>query len=80
MLPKIDPEELTQLSLPPAIRSMSLSALLPPPPPLTIRKYEPSVLSQAWMAQVVWGVVYSRNEQLHDAHAVRLVQIMQLDD
>jgi hypothetical protein len=28
--------------------------------------------------QVLWGVIYSRTQELHDAKAVRLVQIMQI--
>jgi len=77
---KVSVGQLASPTVPEAIQSMSLAGLLPPPPPIALRHYQPSEHSNAWMTQVIWGIIYSRNQDLHDARAVRLVQILQLDD
>ena len=75
------PAEQLQASSPPAaLQTISLAAVLPPHPPLAVHRYLPNEHSETWMTQVVWGVVYSRNQQLHDARAVRLVQIVRFEE
>ena len=61
-------------------RVTMLSAVLPRPPPLTLRRYEANESAHAWLAQVAWGLVYSASPHLFEATAVRLVQIVQVDD
>ena len=75
---------------PQALRALRLKDHLPPPPPLQVRRYQPNEDSRTWLAQVIWGLVYERNagwanpgwggvgDELFDARAVRLVQIMQV--
>lgn len=60
MGPKLSSAELCANVPPAAIRSMSLSAILPPAPPVTIRKYQPDEGSQAWMAQVIAAALPAR--------------------
>eukprot|EP00966_Prymnesium_polylepis_P029301 680437-Prymnesium_polylepis.1 len=79
LLPRLPAEQLQQDAVPELLRSTSLSAVLPPAPPIAVRCYQPDDFSHIWLTQVVWGVVYSRNQQLFDASCIRLVQIMQLD-
>jgi len=78
--PKVTRSALHAPTTPPALHTVSLAATLPPPPPIAVRRYMPNEHSEAWMLQVVWGVVYSRSQDLHDARAVRLVQILLLDE
>ena len=80
--PRVKREQL-QLDLdqlPAALKKISLTAALPPPPPICMRRYQPNEHSHIWMTQVIWGLVYSRNQDLFDARAVRLVQILQVEE
>ena len=43
----------------------------------SVRRYQPNEFSYVWITQVLWGVVYSRNQHLYDARMVRLVQVVQ---
>ena len=52
--------------------------MLPPPPPIAVRRYQSNEFSHAWLSQVLWGIIYSRNQLLFDARRVRLVQILQV--
>ena len=61
-----------------ALRSISLAGVLPPPPPIAVRRYQSNEFSHAWLSQVLWGIIYSRNQLLFDARRVRLVQILQV--
>ena len=61
-----------------ALRATPLSDLLPPPPPVSVRRYQPNEFSYVWITQVLWGIVYSRNQHLYDARRVRLVQVVQV--
>ena len=61
-----------------ALRSISLAGVLPPPPPIAVRRYQSNEFSHAWLSQVLWGLIYSRNQRLFDARRVRLVQILQV--
>ena len=63
-----------------ALLSVSLTGVLPPPPPIAVRRYQPGEGSRRWMTQVIWGLVYVRHQELFDARRVRLVHIMQVDD
>ena len=80
MAPQVSAAELREPRTPESIRLMSLSGVLGPTPPVSVRRYVPSPFSQTWMEQVVWGLVYTSQQDLHDARAVRLVQIVQVDD
>ena len=46
-------------------------------PPVSVRRYQPNEFSYVWITQVLWGIVYSRNQHLYDARMVRLVQVVQ---
>tara|TARA_B100000513_G_scaffold194560_1_gene123537 strand:+ start:91 stop:459 length:369 start_codon:yes stop_codon:yes gene_type:complete len=61
-----------------AIRKSSLIGDLPPPPPISVRWYQSSELSELWFTQVLWGIVYSRNQSRVDPTWVKLVQIVQI--
>ena len=60
-----------------ALRSISLAGVLPPPPPIAVRRYQSNEFSHA--ASQLWGIIYSRN-QLLDARRVRLVQILRCSE
>ena len=55
-----------------------VAGVLPPPPPVSVRRYQPNEFSYVWITQVLWGIIYSRNQLLFDARRVRLVQILQV--
>ena len=38
--------------------SGTLVGLLPPPPPLTMRRYRPNVNTFVWATVFLWGIVY----------------------
>ena len=61
-----------------ALRATSLKGVLPAAPPVSVRRYQPNEYSSVWITQVLWGVVYSRNQHLFDARRVRLVQVVQV--
>ena len=65
---------------PDSLKSISLTAVLPPPPAIEIRRYQPSEGSRRWMTQVIWGLIYVGHQQLFDARRVRLVQILQVEE
>ena len=52
----------------------------PPAAPISVRRYAPNEHSHVWQTQVTWGLVYSRNQALFDARAVKLVQILQVEE
>ena len=45
---------------------------------MSVRRYQPNEFSYVWITQVLWGIVYSRNQHLYDARRVRLVQVVQV--
>jgi len=73
LLPKV-----AHSDVPSVLRSTSLAGVLPPPPALAVRRYQPNEYSNLWLTQVLWGVVYARNQELFDPERVRLMQIMQV--
>ena len=44
----------------------------------TTRFHQDNFHAHAWLSQVLWGIIYSRNQLLFDARRVRLVQILQV--
>jgi len=78
--PRVTRESLLLAEYPEPLRAASLVGVLPMPSPIAIRKYAPSEHSSTWLTQVIWGLVYSRNQEAHDARAVRLVSILQIED
>uniref|UniRef100_A0A7S3BE63 Dymeclin n=1 Tax=Haptolina ericina TaxID=156174 RepID=A0A7S3BE63_9EUKA len=79
LLPKLSPEQLALDVIPEILKSTSLVGALPPPPAVAVRCYSPNEFSDVWLTQVIWGVVYSRNQHLYDAAQIKLVQIMRLE-
>ena len=79
LLPRTRREQLLH-GFPDALRAVSLTGVLPPPPPISVRRYAPNEHSRTWLTQVIWGLVYSRSQELFDARAIRLVQILQVED
>mmetsp|Transcript_17390 Transcript_17390/g.56890 ORF Transcript_17390/g.56890 Transcript_17390/m.56890 type:complete len:372 (+) Transcript_17390:245-1360(+) len=57
------------------LRATSLAGVLPPPPPVSVRRCVPNEYSQLWLSQMLWGVVYMRNQELYEPRLVRLVPI-----
>ena len=82
LLPKLPPASSskppTAAAVGAALRAAPLSGVLPPAPPMSVRRYQPNEFSYVWITQVLWGVVYSRNQHLFDARRVRLVQVVQV--
>jgi len=60
------------------LRGFSLAGVLPPPPPLVVRRYVPNSYSQTWLTQMLWGVIYIRNQDIFDAKRIKLVPIMKV--
>lgn len=79
LLPKVDSENPQLDNINEQLKSTSLAGVFPPAPPISMRCYQPDDNSHAWLTQVIWGIVYSRNQGLFDARSVKLVQIMQID-
>lgn len=80
MEPRVTREALLHGVPPNALKSISLTGVLPLPAPISVRRYAPNESSRTWLTQVIWGMIYSRNQELFDARAIRLVQILQVED
>lgn len=79
LLPRTTAEQLLH-GLPDALKAVSLTAVVPTPTGVVVRRYAPNEHSRTWLTQVTWGLVYSRNQELFDARSVRLVQILQVEE
>ena len=79
LLPALEPGDLEPDLVPHVLRDASLLARLPRPEPLALRRFEPTTSSHVWYTQVLWGVLFSRNQGLFDATTIRLVQIVHLE-
>jgi hypothetical protein len=80
LMPRTSRDALLQGPYPETLKAVSLVGVLPPPAPIAVRRYAPGESSRVWLTQVIWGLVYARNQELFDARMVKLVQILQLVD
>ena len=79
LLPKVSkPADLTNRPLPEAVKAVSLAGVVGVNGPIAVRRYAPNESSRTWQTQVIWGLIYSKNQELFEARAVKLVSVVEV--